>query len=227
MSTFNPAGGSAKNNGGAVLANANLSGQLDGVKGGNLVTGDVKTKEGENVFTVTGGSAYTITDIAEASGYIAFDPSAGPMAAGKSFWLTSPHDNLNGTYFVIGTSGNYFITSDPWYTCYNDYTGPYGNYQMINGTLGEDPGDPVMQGANNEHLCGEGLDFTVNQFNQYDSYVFTDCWECFSGTMDPCDISGGVVTLWRDDRLLQRVTYNKGGCVKSSNEDPGTQGDQT
>jgi len=215
---FNPSGGDANNNTGAVAGGETSSTIIEAIKVGNGdVTGGNSVVVSETVNTIDQTAVANVTSVSDTSGYLTFVLVNPGVDVNDVFQVDGP---FTGSYRVGYRSGTTHVTTSPWYSCYSGIAGPYGQYSVSDGDI--DSNDTTVFAPQLGVLCGPGLDDTgPSRFQGYRSHVYTDCWECFSGSIDPCDVTSTEVTLWEDKGDDHKVAYNNGGCVKTEDGVPG------
>jgi hypothetical protein len=234
MSIFNPSGGSAKHTGGAVAGNGTTANHLlDSIKAGqtsDFVDNDAKPHDGVSTITRTGSG--NVTHLSNVGGYVALRFS-GSVAAGETVYINNTQPLIAGDHYVTRLSGLYRVTDQPYESCMSVLTGsgapnPISTYTKNSGTLDPDDQPVIVQGAGNDYFCGNSLTIgTCKSFTQYQSTVYTNCWQCFTGpAVSECDKTTSTITLWDDHACTPSVSYNGGGKVRTDNREPGANADQ-
>jgi len=154
----------------------------------------------------------TVSTVVDCDGSVGFTISGTTLVAGDVFYVDSAGEPWDGGYQVISVSGSVYCTQVPYSSCYgtastsgvvNEPVGSFGTYGGSILTFGDWCAHP---------LAVISLDKRVSQ--GYTNRLYTDCWECFTGVVDKCDITTTTVVLWDDDGVnSNNVVYADGNKV--------------
>lgn len=175
------------------------------------------SEDGVTTSTVQTG---TVTSVVDCSGVVGFNVAGPALAEGDVFYVDGAGEPWDGGYKVINIFGGTLCTQVPFSTCYAGTPGgnilePVGNYESTEGGviyMADDWCETPLGVINTEG---------ARVSKGYTNRMYTDCWECFTGTVDKCDITTTQVTLWDDDAIgSQNVTYCDGNKTFTNNMQP-------
>lgn len=186
--------------------------------------------------TIRRGTLSPVSGILNISGYYGFFLNS-VLTPGSTFEVTGASYPVNGHYRVTGSSGTYSVTSSPYISCTG--IGASGSFTLSAGSFdAENQGQFIIMGSTSE-LAGAantalqcfkgGTPRAIHKFEKYQSYAYSQCWECFgnSGSISPCDVTTTTVTFWGDEAIsgAPTVTLSLGTKIQSAAlENPDTTG---
>lgn len=212
MSVHYITGSTADNDGGSSIVNVGVSTRTDvqGVISGNshLKNDGNKAVKSSDQTTIRQSASGAVVHISQSGRYVAIN-LGGTLNPDNTFSVTAASYPFSRVYKVLGTSGNYTVTTTPYTSCTG--IGASGNYSTAAGSFDSPTqGQFVMQNYTTE-LAGitntalqtslSNAQRSVHAFKQYRSHIYTNYFDSVfgaSGTVGPCDVTTTVVTLATD-----------------------------
>lgn len=193
-------GSDQKKVGGTILGACGNGAGLDNIQLTNRysVGNDGRADFTAGMTTISKTSPLAISGIESYSGFLAIDTGVA-VSEGVTISVSGEYP-VTGTYTVIQVVGSLAVTDALWYTCMSGTD--LSVYWLSNGTA--DPVNPVsnyqfadcsIPSPSNQ---GEGVHSSTGA---YIARTYANCWECFNGTLDPCDITLENVQLGLDQSL--------------------------
>ena len=212
MATFYPNSSEGENrNTGFVVGNSKAPGNtsFSNIKIDTVDADDRRATKNEYITTITQTAAQDVLTIFDCSGYMGFTLSgADSLEAGDVFSVSGAYP-LVGSYQIQSIDGTGICTTTPYLDCVS--LSGAETWTTCSGSL-----DPALQGdwVMSDNACNvpNAVHRTNNRASStVQSHIYTNCWECFSGTVDPCDNSYTEVTLWEDQ--ISDKLYWKDACA--------------
>lgn len=211
MATFYPNSSQGENkNGGFIVGNSQNPGNttFTNIKLDNVDPDDRRATPNQFIHTISQTSPQSVLSVYDCSGYMGFTLSGyDNLSVGDVFCVSGAYP-LIGCYQIESIDGSGICTTTSYMDCVSLSGGE--TWTTSSGLL-----DPVAQA---EYRRADDVCRTPNVISRTNnratstvySHVYTSCWECFTGTVDPCDNSGTVITLW-DDQISDNI-YWKEAC---------------
>jgi len=160
----------------------------------------------DNFDTISQTSGLAVSGVSNVDGYLAIDlGTTPPILASCSISIFDADYPLNKTYQALMISGNYVITTDPELSCIPSNV---GNYTVSSGVLDQEVYDLPAAFVGGDFCTLPNGSTKNRKFEGYTSRTYAECWQCFGGRVDPCNIVVSGVTLWDDQALTaDRVQF--------------------
>lgn len=158
-----------------------------------------------------------LLSISDYSGYVALELDETPEV-GQMVNLTGDYP-LHGSYLVVDVDGDTAITDVPFKDCY--VIGDGATYTLFDATM-TDGGLPTTYkfGGDACNIPSPIPTGGAHKFYGYRQRTYENCWECFTGELNPCDVTITNVTLWTDQAEDGPKVYFTEPCaVKEGNSD--------
>ena len=190
------------------------------LKPGNLTGYDLHyTEKGAGITTINTIAAGAVIGYSNQGGQLGIELGA-PPTAGTYIMITGNGWPVDGSYYVNSVSGNIALTTYPYYSC---FAAGGGNAAVCSGQLYSGNEDSVNIFAENGCRVPTGETKSHASTGNFTSYAYTDCWQCFSGQLNPCDVTVNTFQWWSDDFLtVDRAVTTEGSKVyATANAVPG------
>lgn len=227
MSIHYISGSSVENNKSSISMAANISARTDVTEVAQVNPGkrDNQATASKDLGTIQRTASDAVAGIAEDSnGYVRINIGAAPTV-GQSIQVTGASYPFEGSYGVVGASGNWALTDVPYVSCTG--IGALGTFTLDSGELDKIEQREYIIMRHTSGLGGVATDaLTLNKsngsesrhpFGSYRSRVYATGWQAFTGNVSKCNITTTVVTPSGDDNLSNNtVIISVGGQPQAS-----------
>lgn len=208
---FNPDSGGAVNSVKSIIIGATDTNLVESLKVGNFSQNEDNDAElSPDMGTITLGSTSPILDTPSGlgvfsciSGNLGFDLGSHSLVDGSVFFVNDGSGILSGAYQVLTVSGNTVCTTASYPSC-GDASGTNLTWAVPSGTVDPQLAYFMVQDCQNPSVSNRAYS---HKFITYISHLYTDCWDCFTGEYDPCDIDVTEVRLWEDQYTYAPKMY--------------------
>lgn len=221
------AGSEIKKDGGAVIGNCSSTSLLDNISISNKysVGKDGRADFTSGMTTISLSSPLPVSGIVDYSGYVAIDTGLPAVSSGVSLSVSGEYP-VNGVYNVVDVVGTLAITESKYFECMSGVD--VSSYWVSSGV--PDPVNPSQKiqfvDCNVSSPSTQGLGVHSSS-GAYVARTHVNSWDCFNGSLDPCDITIENIQLGLDQSLTTKNMHFSEPCgpkEKNSSGYPQTPG---